>query len=82
MTNVVRHSRAGRCTIAVAVRADDAVIEVYDDGANGQLAVPGGGLVGLRERAEAVHGRLEFAGSADGLTLSVHAPVAELVARQ
>jgi two-component system sensor histidine kinase DesK len=82
VTNVVRHSGAARCTITVAVRGDDAVIDVSDDGSTGHGATPGGGLIGLRERAEAVHGRLDVTGSADGLTLSVHAPVAELVGRR
>jgi two-component system sensor histidine kinase DesK len=49
VTNVVRHSRASRCSIEVSPRA----IEISDDGA-GHAAQDGNGLTGLRERAALV----------------------------
>ncbi|MFF4326751.1 sensor histidine kinase [Streptomyces sp. NPDC048387] len=61
VTNVVRHSGATRCTVALTTRQTLAgpVLElsVTDDGAGG-AAVPGNGLTGLTERLEAVGGTL------------------------
>lgn len=51
VTNVIRHSRATRCTI----RVDADSVQISDDGAGPVAAVGGGnGLRGLRERASAV----------------------------
>lgn len=61
LTNVLRH--AGPCAAEVVVRYDgeELVVEVSDDGArNGSAANGGGlGLVGMRERAAMLGGRLE-----------------------
>ncbi|MFJ8208541.1 sensor histidine kinase [Streptomyces sp. NPDC096033] len=61
VTNVVRHSGAKRCTVALTTRQTLAgpVLElsVTDDGSGGS-AVPGNGLTGLTERLEAVGGTL------------------------
>ena len=75
-TNVIRHSGARRCEVRVHAGSDGAGVEVVDDGAGcagarrgadrgGVGSVVGHGLVGLRERAAVVRGRLE-AGAADG----------------
>jgi two-component system sensor histidine kinase DesK len=65
VTNVIRHSAASTCT----VRLTPTSAEVVDDGRGGGAGGGGGGgghgLVGLRERAEAV-GALVTAGPADG----------------
>lgn len=65
LTNVVRHARASRVLVAVHRQADALEIEVVDDGrgdarASGVVgaAEPGYGLVGMRERAEALDGTL------------------------
>nr|WSX49953.1 sensor histidine kinase [Streptomyces sp. NBC_00974] len=61
VTNVVRHSGAKRCTVALNVgqtlAGPVAELTVTDDGAGGQ-AVAGNGLTGLTERLEAVGGTL------------------------
>ena len=73
VTNVVRHSGASRCW----VRISPSMVTVSDDGAPASLAstVDGGhGLVGLRERAEAVGGSLRVGRSPEGgfaLTVTV-----------
>jgi two-component system sensor histidine kinase DesK len=57
ITNVIRHSRAGQCTISIN-RLDGRVrVEVVDDGrgAAPEIMASGSGLAGLAERA-AVHG--------------------------
>jgi two-component system sensor histidine kinase DesK len=55
VTNVVRHSGATSCR--VTLRPDG--ITVSDDGSGPTPGLPGTGLIGLRERAEAVGARLE-----------------------
>lgn len=67
VTNVVRHSRAGVCTIHVEPTA----VEVCDDG-RGVPSGPGGdgsGLAGLRTRVEAAGGRLSLSTSQEGGTV-------------
>jgi two-component system, NarL family, sensor histidine kinase DesK len=73
VTNVVRHSRAHR----VQVRVSPTTVEVVDDGAGCPgTSTAGHGLDGLRERVDAVDGRLE-AGPIDGggFRLFVEVPV-------
>jgi two-component system, NarL family, sensor histidine kinase DesK len=57
ITNVIRHSGASRCR----VRVEASEVEISDDGFGSATSEPstnGHGLVGLRERAEAVGGTL------------------------
>lgn len=57
VTNVVRHSGAGRCSVRLGARW----LEVRDDGrypAPGEAAAAGNGLAGLAERMAAVRGTL------------------------
>ena len=69
-TNVIRHSRARRCAITVAVGDDGARVEITDDGVGGlpDAGAPSGGhgLEGLLERASSLGGRLEAGPAADG----------------
>jgi two-component system sensor histidine kinase DesK len=58
-TNVIRHSGARNCQIAVAPGPPAATAEVIDDGQVTELDGAGSGLAGLRERAERLAGRLE-----------------------
>jgi two-component system sensor histidine kinase DesK len=57
-TNVIRHSQATSCVIAL-VHDRQWRLEVRDDGKGGQAA-PGNGLLGLRERLAAVGGTLDI----------------------
>jgi signal transduction histidine kinase len=64
LTNVVKHAHAERAEIRASVQDGTFHLEVRDDGIGG--ADPEGhGLVGLRDRATALGGRLEVA-SPDG----------------
>jgi two-component system sensor histidine kinase DesK len=59
LTNVLRHAQAARVVVEIS-RAGRAVqLEVQDDG-RGCSAGPGNGLAGMRERAEALGGRLQL----------------------
>jgi two-component system, NarL family, sensor histidine kinase DesK len=65
-TNVIRHSRARRCEIAVRRTADIAEVEIRDDGVGGSDAAgQGSGLRGLAERVAEIDGTLQ-AGPAPG----------------
>jgi len=58
-TNIQRHARAQRAEIAFAYDGDEAVLRIADDGRGGAI-VPGNGLGGMRERIEALGGRLRI----------------------
>ncbi len=73
VTNVLRHARARRCRISVARRKGRAVLEVADDGRGG-LAPEGSGLSGMRERVQALGGRVARSGDG-GHTLRVELPL-------
>jgi two-component system sensor histidine kinase DesK len=84
-TNVIRHSGAQRCHVTVRAGLTDAAVEVVDDGEgpacargedNGHI---GHGIMGLRERAERVRGRIEAGGLPDGrgFRLAVSVPVSD-----
>jgi two-component system sensor histidine kinase DesK len=66
VTNVVRHARASRCTIALGARWI-----TIDDNGRGGVAGAGNGLTGLRERVEAAGGTLVTTGRGDGWRLHV-----------
>jgi signal transduction histidine kinase len=68
LTNVVKHAGATRAEISVALGDDMLRVEVRDDGVGG--ADPcGHGLLGLRDRATALGGRLEVESPAGGGTV-------------
>jgi GAF domain-containing protein len=68
LTNVVKHSRAGRAEVRASVADRMLYIKVRDDGIGG--ADPGGhGLVGMGDRVTALGGRLEIESPAGSGTL-------------
>jgi signal transduction histidine kinase len=61
LTNVLKHSRPTRVTVTLAFRDSGLELEVADDGTtpdNG-IAMPGHGIVGMRERVALLGGELE-----------------------
>jgi two-component system, NarL family, sensor histidine kinase DesK len=82
VTNVVRHSGARHCAIAVMRQGDAVAVEISDDGSGGATASSesgrsGAGLRGLAERAAQVHGWVEAGpGEQGGFRLRVTAPLA------
>jgi two-component system sensor histidine kinase DesK len=60
-TNVIRHAAARACEVRFFADDDGHGIEVSDDG-RGPTARPGHGLAGMRERVEALGGRIEVGG--------------------
>jgi len=75
VTNVVRHSGARSCRIALERTAEGVVLEVRDDGRGGQ-APDGMGLSSMRERVEGLGGRYERSGEG-GTTLRLVLPARE-----
>ena len=69
LANVAKHSSATRCEVAVRHDPSTLVIEVRDDGVGGASPTPGGGLAGLRDRAQALDGTLALTSPAGGPTV-------------
>lgn len=76
LSNVVRHSDASSCTVAVKAAgatagSDHGILTVHvEDNGTGISAhqAPGAGLTGMRERVEAVGGSLSVSGLSQGGT--------------
>jgi signal transduction histidine kinase len=68
ITNVTRHADTDHARITVAATPSKLVVEIVDDGrgTNGSGATGGHGLIGMRERAAAMGGRLEAGDRAGG----------------
>jgi signal transduction histidine kinase len=61
VTNARKHARPSFVSVRVGETRGTLRVEVADDGAGGARITPGSGLEGLRDRVEAVGGRLEIA---------------------
>jgi PAS domain S-box-containing protein len=69
LTNVVKHAGAAAAQVAVRVDGDALRCSITDDGRGGAGVVAGGGLVGLRDRAEAAGGTLSVVSPPGGGTV-------------
>lgn len=72
VTNIVRHAQASRCRLAIESGDAGTALVVEDDGRGG-IQAEGNGLRGMRERVEALGGRLRI-DSAQGTRLRVEIP--------
>ena len=78
LTNAAKHSNASVVHVTVKVAEDRLRVTVRDDGVGGADADRGSGLVGLRDRAEAVGGRLTLESPrGQGTFLAVELPLAD-----
>jgi two-component system sensor histidine kinase DesK len=77
VTNVIRHSGARTCRIALIQQPGGLELKVSDDG-DGQAVRPGGGLVGLTSRLTAAGGELAVEGDMRGTRLTARLPVGAL----
>lgn len=76
LSNAAKHSRASSVRVAFAVRDGVLVGSVTDDGAGGAKFDAGGGLLGLRDRLEAVGGRVALDSRAGvGTCLRIEVPL-------
>ncbi len=76
LTNVLRHAHARRATVELRREGERYVVEIVDDGSGttGVASEGGRGLLGMRERAELLGGRLE-AGPRPGGGFAVRAVI-------
>jgi signal transduction histidine kinase len=76
LTNVAKHAQASRAVVEV----DEAVglirVAVSDDGIGGADLSQGSGLLGIRDRVDALGGAMTVSSSASGTTLVVELPTA------
>ncbi len=75
VTNVLRHSRAGWCTVELRASGGEAELQVANDGARGPGTAWGNGLTGLAERLAASGGRLSADRHGDRFVLAATVPV-------
>lgn len=76
VTNVVKHSSAARCDIAIRSTEAEVAVMVKDDGVGMKLKpgyYRGNGLLGMKERLEFVNGSLDIA-SDRGVTVTFRVP--------
>ena len=60
LTNIGKHARATRASVAITRDHDRVVVEIVDDGIGGANTESGTGLRGLADRVEALGGRLRI----------------------
>jgi signal transduction histidine kinase len=80
LTNVARHAAPATASVRLGYDADGLDIEVRDDGKahalNGSSPGTGSGIVGMRERADALGGWLSAGPRAGGgFAVTAHLPV-------
>jgi len=69
VTNVVKHSRASWCSVSLTREGEVLRLSIVDDG-TWKRALDGSGLAGMRERVEAIGGKLSIAREG-GTTLTI-----------
>jgi signal transduction histidine kinase len=78
LANVAKHAHASEVHVGLVARGANVDVHVRDDGVGGADPAAGSGLVGLRDRVEALGGSLTVASPPDGGTaLSVRIPSIE-----
>jgi signal transduction histidine kinase len=75
LTNVVRHTEKATATVSLQTDHERLLIMVTDDGPPVSL-IEGSGIVGMRERAQAVGGRLSVSTGSSGVTVAAELPLA------
>jgi signal transduction histidine kinase len=76
LTNVAKHARAEHASVTVDVGDDMLELVIRDDGAGGADPNRGSGLIGLRDRVEALGGTILVESPVGlGTTLSVALPI-------
>jgi signal transduction histidine kinase len=76
LTNTTKHAGASRAEVAVEERGSTLWVFVSDDGAGGADPGRGSGLIGLRDRVEAIGGSIELTSPrGDGTLIQVSLPI-------
>jgi PAS domain S-box-containing protein len=80
LTNAAKHSRASLVHVEVAAEEGVVLLAIRDNGVGGADPTSGSGLIGLRDRVEALDGFLEISSPAgEGTALRVRLPVGQTV---
>lgn len=74
ITNIQRHARARHAEVTLSSTPREVKLCIADDGRGGAIA-PGNGLSGMRERIEALGGRLRIESSSAGTRLEACIPL-------
>jgi signal transduction histidine kinase len=76
LTNIRKHAQAAAVTVTLRYTAHEVELRIENRGVPRPSPVPGGGygLVGMRERAELLGGRLEAAPTPDGFSVQLWIP--------
>ena len=74
LTNAHKHAEATSVRIGIHGTRDSLEVSVADDGRGGAWERPGSGLAGLRERVEALGGRLRVENSSRGTRVAASIP--------
>ena len=76
LTNTAKHARASEIQLHASADKDSLEITISDDGVGGATTHSGSGLIGLKDRVEAVPGRLDIVSPPGaGTTLRVSIPL-------
>jgi signal transduction histidine kinase len=77
LTNTTKHAHASRANVAVEERDSMLRVSIRDDGVGGADPARGSGLTGLRDRVEALGGRIDVSSkSGQGTLIVVELPLA------
>jgi signal transduction histidine kinase len=68
LTNAAKHAQASRVNVRVDVAGSNLCLSIRDDGIGGADATKGSGLIGLRDRVEALGGQMAISSHAGGGT--------------
>lgn len=77
LTNVAKHAHASRAEVAVTATEETLTLRVTDDGVGGADPGQGSGLVGLRDRVEALGGTMSLSSPPEGTTLVAKLPITQ-----
>ncbi|MEV6771053.1 sensor domain-containing protein [Nocardia sp. NPDC051030] len=69
LTNATKHSGAEHVSVTLGGSDERLIVEVRDDGAGAAMETEGGGLAGIRRRAEALDGRMVLSSPDGGPTV-------------
>jgi signal transduction histidine kinase len=78
LANVQKHARAGSVTVTLSYMDNELMLDIRDDGRGFDITkrAPGFGLQGMKERAEALGGRLDMESApGEGTTIAVQVPL-------
>jgi len=76
LTNTTKHAGAGQAQVVVEERDDTLRVRVSDEGIGGAEPKRGSGLIGLRDRVEALGGAIDFTSPVGhGTAIQVSLPI-------